>query len=81
MSRRRYFLGARPGRKFRSTSVFSRRRRRYICLQLEARLVLALLPATLSSAFKHRLGPVNLHFIGQAPRLATFFLGDIHWRE
>jgi len=40
------------GRRFKRISVFSRRRRRYICLQLSACLVLAGPTATLSSAFK-----------------------------
>ncbi len=44
---RRYFPGARPGRRFKRISVFSRRRRRYICLQLPACLVIALPTATL----------------------------------
>src|SRR5262249_14111993 len=42
----------REGRRFKRISVFSRRRRRYICLQLPACLVLAGPTATLSSAFK-----------------------------
>ena len=40
------------GRRFKRISVFSRRRRRYICLQLSACLVLAAPTATLSLAFK-----------------------------
>ena len=36
ISRRRNFPGARPGRRFTRIPVFSRRHRRYICLQLSA---------------------------------------------
>src|SRR4030095_6133507 len=46
------FPGARPGRRFKRIPVFSRRHRRYICLQLSACLVLAEPTATLSLAFK-----------------------------